>query len=180
MEDNASVPHERASESGRVHGWGNGEDGKQMAVALSHQHNRRGTQDGHRPPPHINSIQGDALSSRQHDTFLTTSSPCLPRQPLITLYWRCWINHLGTYSLTLESRVEPIAYSLKMGSRWGNIFLKMRQNKIGFKMTGQDLPDVPCGWLWMRLRRLWAACLGDNLQQPPIPRLSSQCRACTE
>ncbi|KAK5871219.1 hypothetical protein PBY51_004111 [Eleginops maclovinus] len=52
MEDNASVVDERASESGRVHGWGNGEDGKQMAVAPSHQHNRRGTQDGHRPPSH--------------------------------------------------------------------------------------------------------------------------------
>lgn len=52
MEDNASVLDERASESGRVHGWGNEEDVKQMAVALSHQHNRRGTQDGHRPPSH--------------------------------------------------------------------------------------------------------------------------------
>lgn len=52
MEDNASVQDERASQSGRVHGWGYGEDGKQMAVALSHQHNRRGTQDGHRPPSH--------------------------------------------------------------------------------------------------------------------------------
>lgn len=34
-------------------------------------------------PPHINSIQGDALSSRQLDTFLTTSTPPDP-QPQIT------------------------------------------------------------------------------------------------
>lgn len=32
-------------------------------------------------PPHINSIQGDALSSRQRDTFLTTSDPPHPPQP---------------------------------------------------------------------------------------------------
>ena len=50
MEDNASVLDERASVSGRVHGWGNEEDGNQMAAALSHQHNRRGTQDGHGAP----------------------------------------------------------------------------------------------------------------------------------
>lgn len=50
MEDNVSKLDERASESGCIHGWENREDGKQMAVALSHQHNRRGTQDGHRPP----------------------------------------------------------------------------------------------------------------------------------
>lgn len=127
-------------------------------------------------PPHINSIQGDALSSRQRDTFLTTSDPPLSRpllaKALITLYWGCWINHWGTYSLTLKSRVEPIARSLKMGSRWRNILLKMRQNKIRFKMTGHDLPDAPRARLWMRLQRLWAACLGDNLQQP---RVSSQC-----
>ncbi|KAK2837560.1 hypothetical protein Q5P01_014772 [Channa striata] len=81
MEDNASVLYERALECGLIHGCGNGEDGKQMAVAPSHQHNRRGTQDGHRPPPHINSIQGDALSSRQQDTFLTTSKPPTPPNP---------------------------------------------------------------------------------------------------
>lgn len=53
-------------------------------------------------PPRINSIQGDALSSRQHDTFLTTPPP--PPTPLVfptpnlssSHYWRCWINHLGT------------------------------------------------------------------------------------
>lgn len=32
-------------------------------------------------PPHINSIQGDALSSRQRDTFLTTSDPPPPPSP---------------------------------------------------------------------------------------------------
>ncbi|KAK2902372.1 hypothetical protein Q8A73_012118 [Channa argus] len=51
MENNASVLYERASECGLIHGCGNGEDGKQMAMASSHQHNRRGTQDGHGPPP---------------------------------------------------------------------------------------------------------------------------------
>lgn len=71
------------------------------------------------PTPHINSIQGDALSSRQRDTFLTTSEPPHPLGPpslplllaraLITLWWGCRINHRGTYSLTLKSRVEPIA-----------------------------------------------------------------------
>lgn len=33
------------------------------------------------PTPHINSIQGDALSSRQRDTFLTTSEPPPPPPP---------------------------------------------------------------------------------------------------
>ena len=128
-------------------------------------------------PPHINSIQGDALSSRQLDTFLTTSTPPPPPQnPNPTSHrWRCWINHLGTYSVTLKSRVGPIARSRGMRSRWGNIFLKMRQNKIGFKMTGHDLPDAARGRLGARQRRLREACLGDNLQQAHSPHLSSQC-----
>lgn len=36
-------------------------------------------------PPHINSIQGDALSSRQRDTFLTTSKPPRPPNPNHTI-----------------------------------------------------------------------------------------------
>lgn len=41
--------HRRAATSTGGGGRGAEEDGKQMAAALSHQHNRRGTQDGHRP-----------------------------------------------------------------------------------------------------------------------------------
>jgi len=36
-------------------------------------------------PPRINSIQGDALSSRQCDTFLTTYNPPLPNLPCTML-----------------------------------------------------------------------------------------------
>lgn len=43
--DNVSLLNEGASESMSK----DGEDGKQMASALSLQHNRRGTQDGDRP-----------------------------------------------------------------------------------------------------------------------------------
>lgn len=68
-----------------------------------------------------------------------------------------------------------------MGSGCYNIPLKMRQNKIRFKLTGHDLPDVALGRLWMRLRRLWAACRWDNLQaaSQPSPFLAVW-RACSE
>ncbi|KAK5909969.1 hypothetical protein CesoFtcFv8_003851 [Champsocephalus esox] len=87
MEDNASVVDERASESGRVHGGGTGRMGSrwQWLCPISTTEGGLKMATG---PPHINSIQGDALSSRQRDTFLTTSKP--PSfNPLIALHWRC-------------------------------------------------------------------------------------------
>lgn len=176
MEDKASLLRERASERGHVHGWG-GSAGRMRSrwrrlhpISTTEGELKMAT-----GPPHINSIQGDTLSSNQHNAVFNNiqQSPFSPY--LITLYWRCWINHLGTYSLTLKSRVEPVTFRQKMESRWENIFLKMRQNKFRFKMTGCDLPDVPHGCLQMMLWCVRAACLGDNLQHLPVPHLSSQC-----
>lgn len=91
-----------------------------MAVVSSHQHNRRGTEDGHRPPP-INSIQGGALSS--HHTFLPPPSSSSPT-PNYTM------RDVESFIWTLT--VRPIVPRIKTVAT----SLKTRRTEIRFRTIG--------------------------------------------
>lgn len=107
-----------------------------MAVVSSHQHNRRGTGDGHRPPSPINSIQGDALSSQQHDAFFlntppppSSSSPT-PNHTILDAESIIWILTVQLFVLRPKKKKKVAA------------FLKMRRAKIRFRTIGCDLCDA--------------------------------------